>query len=221
MPGRIAQVLFDLDGTLADTAADLTAALNRVLDRRACPPLDVATLRPHVSQGGSAMIRFAFAIDESDARFAELKREFLSEYGAAVAHQTTLFDGTESLLTALESAGYAWGVVTNKQAAFTLPLVEALGLLPRAACVVSGDTTAHLKPHPEPLLHACRLLGCEPRAAVYVGDAQRDAQAAQAAGMPCVIAGYGYIDGSDPLAWGAAAVIAHPRELLPWLAATS
>ncbi len=211
----IRAVLFDLDGTLADTAPDLAEALNRLLAEHGRGPVPLERARPVTSSGARGMLRIGFGIDPQDPRYDGLKARFLDLYAERVCGETRLFDGIAELLGALESRGIVWGVVTNKPERFTVPLLEALALRARAACVVGGDTTGRAKPHPDPLLHAVRALGVEPPHCLYVGDDLRDVQAARAAGMSVVAAAYGYLgDEGDPRAWGADAVVAHPLEVL-------
>jgi phosphoglycolate phosphatase len=218
MSRSISHVLFDLDGTLADTAPDLGRALNSVLVESGRAPLPLATIRPAVSLGGAAMVQLAFGIDADAPEFGALRARFLEHYSAGVARDTRLFPGIGGLIDRLEQLRYPWGIVTNKSAWLTEPLLDALGIAHRAVCVVSGDTTPNPKPHPEPLLRACRLMGCEPVRAVYVGDAKRDVDAARGAGMATVVAAYGYIpEGENAADWGADALIRSPDELLPWL----
>ncbi len=208
-------VFFDLDGTLADTAPDLGAALNRLLEEEGRPPLPLATLRPHVSAGARGLIAVGFGLLPADEAYPPLLRRFLDHYAAALCVGTTLFPGMAELLDELESRGLRWGVVTNKPERFSLPLMEQLGLAKRAAAIVCGDTTAHPKPHPDPLLFACTTAGVAPARSLYVGDDLRDVQAGHAAGMRTVIAAYGYL-GADPVLedWQADATIGHPREVL-------
>jgi phosphoglycolate phosphatase len=211
----IRAVLFDLDGTLADTAPDLAGALNTLLEEQRRPPLPVAAARPVTSSGARGMLKVGFGIDPGHAEYEPLKTRFLDLYAARVCVETELFAGIEDLLATLDARAVPWGVVTNKAERFTRPLLEALDLLERAACVVGGDTTARAKPHPDPLLHAARHIGVEARRCLYVGDDLRDVQAARAAGMPVLAAAYGYLgDAGDPRAWGADAVIAHPLDVL-------
>jgi 2-phosphoglycolate phosphatase len=211
-------VLFDLDGTLADTAPDLTRALNSLLREHGRAPVPIELTRPLTSSGARGMIKAGFGLSPESEQYEDLKTRFLELYGAAVCVETRLYPGMDELLLALEQRGIPWGVVTNKIDRFTRPLLAALGLAARAACVVSGDTAARPKPHPDPLLHASRALALEPAACLYVGDDLRDIQAARAAGMPIIAAGYGYLgDDGDPHEWGADAVIDHPLETLNFL----
>jgi phosphoglycolate phosphatase len=214
----IKAVLFDLDGTLADTAPDLGHALNLLRERHGLPPLPDDLIRPQASHGARGLLGLGFGVTPEDAGFAALREEFLELYRAHICTHTRLFPGTSELLTELESKGIAWGVVTNKPARFTEPLLEALGLSRRAACIISGDTCSQPKPHPEPMLCACREVGAEPEACLYVGDAERDVEAAEAAGIPTLVAGYGYLGPEDrPETWGAHGIIAEPGEILRYL----
>jgi phosphoglycolate phosphatase len=209
-------VLLDLDGTLADTAPDLADTVNRMLAARGRTALPLGELRPLASHGARGLIGRAFGVTPPDAEFEALRQEFFAEYETALCRQTTLFPRMDETLRALESQGILWGIVTNKIARFTDPLVHALRLADRAACVVSGDTTPHAKPHPAPLLHAAERTGVRPNEAFYVGDDLRDIQAGRAAGMRTVAASYGYLGDGAPIdAWGADHVIARPEELLP------
>ncbi|WP_439684717.1 phosphoglycolate phosphatase [Cupriavidus oxalaticus] len=218
MSGGIAGVFFDLDGTLADTAPDLAAAANRLVIERGRQPVAYEKLRPVASHGARGLLGAAFGLVPDDAEFPALRDIFLDYYEADIAVHTRLFDGMPQVLSALEAAGIPWGIVTNKIARFTVPLVAAIGLAPRASAVVSGDTTAHAKPHPAPLLHAAASAGVDPRRCVYVGDDLRDIQAGKAAGMMTVTAAYGYCgDGEPPEAWGADHLVRHPAELIPLL----
>lgn len=210
-------VLFDLDGTLADTAPDLAATANRMREVRGLVPLPYAELRPLASHGARGLIGRALGVGADDARFAELREEFFVTYERALCVHSRLFDGMAEVLALIEATG-RWGIVTNKMARFTLPLVEQLGLATRAACVVSGDTTPHAKPHPAPVLHA--LAACSELAAnaIYVGDDLRDVQAGAAAGLKTVAVRYGYLGEGLPIeAWGADVVIDTPKDLLKLL----
>ncbi|CAN0096963.1 unnamed protein product, partial [Phaeothamnion confervicola] len=185
-------VLFDFDGTLADTAPDLGGALNKMLVDRGRPALPMQNIRPHVSSGARGMLHVGFRITPADPAYEAMKDEFLANYRAAICVHTRLFEGMEELLSALESRGLPWGIVTNKAIRLTIPIVEQLGLAKRAACVVGGDTTPHLKPHPASLLHAAGEIRIPPAECWYVGDDLRDIQAAKAAGMVPVAVEYGY-----------------------------
>jgi N-acetyl-D-muramate 6-phosphate phosphatase len=210
-------VLFDLDGTLLDTALDLGGALNDLLAEEGCPPLPATTIRPFASHGSGALVQLGFGLD-AGARFDALRQRFLELYAARVARETRLFPGGERLLATLEGAGLKWGIVTNKPAFLTDPLLAALGLGMRAACVVSGDTLPQKKPHPAPLLHAAALAGLPPAACVYLGDAERDVQAARAAGMTSLVALFGYLGAEDdPQEWGADGSIDSLDHLREWL----
>jgi phosphoglycolate phosphatase len=218
----IRAVFFDLDGTLADTAPDLASALNQLRTGRNLPPVPFDELRPLAGGGSAALIRHGFGIAPEDPRFAELQREFLQAYAHRLAHETRLFPGMERVLDTLESNSLIWGVITNKPAWLTEPLLEELGLMRRARCVVSGDSVAPRKPEPAPLLHACDLAGCRAAQSVYVGDARADVEAGRAAGMHTLAAAYGYLaGGDDPAAWGADAIIDQPLAILDWLARPS
>ncbi|MBC8118060.1 MAG: phosphoglycolate phosphatase [Burkholderiaceae bacterium] len=216
--GRTTLVLLDLDGTLADTAPDLAAAANRMRVARGIEPLPLAELRPFVSHGARGMVGRAFNVSPADSRYALLRDEFLREYESALCVDSVLFPGMEDTLRKLVGLGIRWGIVTNKLTRFTTPLVAALQLQDRAACVVSGDTTPHSKPHPAPLLHALTAAGAEASQSIYVGDDRRDIDAGRAAGMRTVVAAYGYLGTDDPYEkWGADAVVKTPPELLSLL----
>lgn len=213
----VKRALFDLDGTLVDTAPDLADALNQTRANHDLPPLPFETIRPTVSLGGAAMIRAGFGVAEADAGFIPLRDEFLALYRDGVARRSQLFPGMEQVLARLEENGVPWGIVTNKSGWLTTPLTQALGLATRAGCIVSGDTVEQPKPHPASLLHACKLLGCAPAEALYVGDAKRDMEAGRRAGMTTIVAAYGYIEaGENPADWQADGLVRHPAELLDW-----
>lgn len=207
-------VLFDFDGTLADTAPDLGSAVNRLLVEQGLAALPLARIRPHASSGARGMLGAAFGLTPEDPRYAPLRDAFLAYYEERVCVETTLFPGIAELLDTLAIQGVAWGVVTNKAMRFTEPIVAALGLEP--GCVVCGDTTPHTKPHPAPLLHAAKRLGLAPETCCYVGDDLRDIEAARAARMRAIAVEYGYhgIGNGGPRSWNADAVIAHPMELI-------
>ena len=205
-------ILFDFDGTLADTAADLSRPLNKMRAARGMEPLPIEQLRPHASAGARGLIGAGLGIGPEHADFKDLREEFLRHYRDEICVETRLFPGMEALLSGIEGRGLRWGIVTNKATNLTRRIVDELDLAKRAACVVCGDTTPHLKPHPASLLHASSELGIAPAEGVYLGDDQRDIQAARAAGMPCVAVGWGY--GTDLHAWEADDVIARPEDLL-------
>jgi 2-phosphoglycolate phosphatase len=208
-------VLFDLDGTLADTAPDLAAAANAMVTDRGRPEVPFALLRPQASHGARGLIGAAFGVTPDDPGYEALRVEFLERYESAICVNTRLFDGMPALLTALEDRSMPWGIVTNKVSRFTDPLVKLLGLSGRAACIVSGDTTPRTKPHPEPLFEAARRVNRAPASCVYIGDDARDIAAGLAAGMATIAAAYGYCGDSDPHSWHADAVINHAAEIFP------
>jgi len=219
IPG-VRGVLFDLDGTLIDSAPDLAGAANRLRADHGLEPLPLEILRPMVGSGARGMVGVAFGVVPGEPRFEPLRDTFLAHYDAMLLERTAPFAGVDEMLCALEAAGVPWGIVTNKAARFTLPIVAGLGLAQRAAALVCGDTTPHSKPHPEPLLHAARTLGLAPEDVVYVGDDLRDAQAARAAGMAMVVATWGYLGLGEPAhSWGADALVDTPTQLLEWLQA--
>jgi phosphoglycolate phosphatase len=219
MNRRIQTVLFDLDGTLLDTAPDLANALNAVLRNNNRSPLPFDQIRPVVSHGGRALIELGFKLGPDHPDFAPLKRQLLDYYEAHIAEQTTLFPGMSEVLNSIEQRGFNWGVVTNKPAWLTEPLMDALDLSQRAATIVSGDTLNECKPHPAPLLHACKLVDSQPENCLYVGDAERDIRAGHNAGMPTLVAMFGYLMKDDkPETWGATALIQQPSDILGWIA---
>lgn len=211
-------LLLDLDGTLLDTAPDMGGALNLLRVERGLEPLPSAVFRPVVSHGAARLVALGFPGATGDA-FEQLRLRFLEIYALNLAEHTCLFPGIDAVLTELEDRGLPWGVVTNKPAWLTDPLLEALGLAHRAACVVSGDTLPERKPHPMPLLHAAALAGVPPERCVYVGDAERDIQAGRAAGMDTVVAAYGYLSADDdPRCWQPTGIVAEPADLREWMA---
>jgi 2-phosphoglycolate phosphatase len=218
----IEAVLFDLDGTLADTAPDLARTVNMMLASRGLAPVALEKVRPHVSQGARGMIMSAFAIGTSHPDFSAMRDEFLDLYAGNLCIDSRLFPGMASLLAHLEDESIAWGVVTNKMERLARPLIEGLGLGRRAAVVVGGDTCARAKPFPDPLLFAAASMGIAPRNVLYVGDDERDVRAARAAGMPVVVAGYGYLgDGPPPAMWEADAILDSVADLERWIRDTS
>jgi phosphoglycolate phosphatase len=217
-PLDLAAVLFDLDGTLADSAGDLAAALNRVRAEQGLPAMPVDALRPHASAGARGLLAAGMGVAPDHADYARLRDAFLAHYMAALDVNTHLFDGVPAMLDALEARGLRWGIVTNKAARFTAPVVAALGLGARAGVVVSGDTTEHPKPHPLPLLHAAQALDVPPARCAYVGDDLRDVVAGNSAGMVTLVADYGYLGESGHADdWPAAGWIDTPLALLDWL----
>jgi len=209
----IAAILFDLDGTLVDTAPDLVAVLNRLLLEHGDPPMPYAIARNEVSNGALGLIRLGFGAALAAERQEQLRRRFLELYAASVCEKSRLFIDIERI-AAGAGAQWRWGIVTNKPQALTMPLLERLGIAKLASCVISGDTLTQRKPHPAPLLLAAEKLGLAPAACVYIGDAARDIEGARAAGMKTWAALWGYIRPSeDPTAWAADRLIRHPREL--------
>lgn len=206
-------ILFDLDGTLADTAPDLAEAVNRLRAERDLLPAPYTALRPFASAGARGLIGAAFGITPHDAGYEELRVAFLANYAAAIAVQSRLFDDVPELLQQLAARGIAWGIVTNKAARFTDVLVPQIGLA-HAGCIISGDTTAHAKPHPAPLLEAAWRLSLPADACWYVGDDLRDISAGRAAGMRTLAAAWGYCGQTEPHGWQADAVLNAPIDLL-------
>ena len=209
-------VLFDLDGTLADTAPDLAAAVNRLRTDRGLEPTPYALLRPTASAGARGMIGAAFGLAPGDDGSEELRVQWFDRYQSNMAVESELFEGIDTLLQGIEEAGMAWGVVTNKPARFTDPLIPQIGLA-HAGCIVSGDTMPHAKPHPAPLLEGARRLDIAPSACWYVGDDLRDIEAGRAAGMPTVACAWGYCGAIEPSTWGADFLCATPLALLELL----
>lgn len=211
-------VLFDLDGTLIDTAPDMAAALNELLSAEGREPLPFADIRPHVSHGAAGLLRLGFGLEGDSAEISRLRTSFLDRYQANLAGASRPFPGIAELLQRIEDEGHAWGVVTNKPGWLTEPLLRLLGLDTRAAVIVSGDTLEQRKPDPAPLLHACNQTGHAPARCVYVGDAERDVAAGIAAGMDTFVALYGYLGPDDrPGDWGASALLEQPADLWPHL----
>ena len=215
---RLEAILFDLDGTLADTAPDLARTVNLMREKRGLEPVAPEQLRPHVSSGARGMIGSAFGIGADHPDYAAMRAEFLVIYADNLCIGSRLFPGMEALLDALENAGFKWGVVTNKFERLTHPVLEGLGLAGRAGVVVGGDTCSRAKPFPDPLLHAASVLGVDPARTLYIGDDERDVQAARAAGKPVIVAGYGYLgEGRAPALWGADAIMHSVAEIEAWV----
>jgi 2-phosphoglycolate phosphatase len=212
-------VLFDLDGTLADTAPDLANAVNKMRQDRGLPLTPYELLRPMASAGARGLIGVAFGIQPGDADFETMRTEFLANYEAQIAEQTVLFEDVVALLAKIESNDQHWGIVTNKPLRYTDVLLPLIGLA-HAACSISGDTTPHAKPHPEPLFEAARRLQLAPEQCWYVGDDLRDIQAGKAAGMPTIAAGWGYCGMSEPTNWDADFIAGSPREIIELLSGT-
>jgi phosphoglycolate phosphatase len=211
-------VLFDLDGTLADTAPDLAYALNEVLRERGGVALPYDEIRPVVSHGAMALIRLGFGFGPEEPRFATLRQRLLEIYRENLTTGTRLFPGMEAVLDGIESRGMKWGVVTNKPAWLTDPLLEQLGVAHRAAAIVSGDTLPQRKPHPAPMFLACRHARSEPSHCLFVGDAERDIEAGRNAGMSTLVALFGYLGKEDdPERWGADGMVENAAEILEWV----
>lgn len=211
-------VLFDLDGTLVDTAPDLAFALNTVLIEQGLAELSFEQIRPVASHGAAGLLRLGFDIKPTDHGYTVLQQRLLKIYSDNIARESNLFDGMDVVLQQLEQQDIAWGIVTNKPARFTAPLVEELGLTQRAACIISGDTTPFSKPHPAPMLKALDLLDRPAQDCIYIGDAERDIHAGKSVEMPTILARYGYLSDEDKQAdWQADAIIDHPSEILKWI----
>jgi len=212
-------ILFDFDGTLADTAADLGGALNRLRAERGLPEMPIEEIRPFASSGARGLLRVGLGMTPEHPDYESMRAAFLEHYERNICVHTRLFAGIPELLGTIAGRGLAWGIVTNKSTRLTALVTQALPLSPAPACVVCGDTTPHLKPHPAPLLRAAEELGLAPADCVYLGDDLRDVQAARAAGMPTVAVEYGYsgTDNDGPRTWNADHVIARPQDLIPLL----
>jgi phosphoglycolate phosphatase len=209
---RSKAVLFDFDGTLADTAADLSRALNRLREAKGLAALPLEELRPHASAGARGLIGKGLDVAPGHPEFTPLRDAFLKHYEAEICVDTKLFAGMDELLAGIEARGLRWGIVTNKSTRLTKLIVKAMDLDARASCVVCGDTTPHLKPNPASLLHAANALGLAPAECLYLGDDLRDIQAARAAGMPCGAVAWGY--GETYAAWQADFIAERPVDLL-------
>lgn len=215
---RLQVVLFDLDGTLVDSAPDLTGTVNDMRQARGLRPLPYAALRPGCGSGARGMLALGLQREPADADYEALRQEFLALYAQRLLRHTVLFEAVPPMLEALEAAGLRWGIVTNKARHLAQALVQALSPLPGTATLVGGDCTPHTKPHPAPLLEAAQRLQVAPARCLYVGDDLRDMQAARAAGMGALAAAWGYLGpGHDPHHWAADAVLQSPAELLPHL----
>lgn len=212
---RIKTVLFDLDGTLIDTAPDMAAALDILCREENQAVLAYEQVRPVVSNGSAALIRLAFGDVKDEARLQQLKSRYLDIYQRNICIDSSPFNGIETVLDQIEHSGLNWGVVTNKPGWLTLPLMDRLRLVQRAATIVSGDTTENSKPHPGPMRHACDEASSRSDECMYVGDARRDIEAGKNAGMKTLVANYGYIEADEDVnTWGADAIINSPEEIL-------
>ncbi len=208
-------VLFDLDGTLADTAPDLGGALNRLLREHGREPLPMEKLRPHVSSGARGLIGVSLGITPADATYLDLQQRFLAIYRESLCVETRLFAGMAEHLEDLDAKGIPWGVVTNKSQRFALPLMEGLALRQRSVCIVCGDSAQRAKPHVHPMQLASAVIGIAATGCIYVGDDERDVVSGRAAGMKTVVAGWGYLgDGKPPVDWGADGIAAAPQDIL-------
>lgn len=215
---KLRAVLFDLDGTLLDTAPDLATALNHVLTSNGKQALPFETIRPWVSHGGLVLIKKGFNIEQNAPGFDQLREQLLAYYRNNLSVNTSLFEGMANVLEKLETANILWGVVTNKPAWLTEPLLEELALSQRCSCIISGDTLTERKPHPLPLQYACKIMNCDVTESLYIGDAKRDIEAGRNANMPTLAALFGYIDTLDnPNEWGATALIETPSDILSWI----
>lgn len=211
-------VLFDLDGTLVDSAPDLCASLNRIRRSENLAPLPYNVLREYAGSGARGLLKIGFDITDQDPRFPELKERFLSDYQNHCAEKVCCFDGIEQTLEEIEQAGWQWGVVTNKFSNFTVPIMKKLGLYDRACVIISGDETRKLKPHPDNMLVALNKMRALPQETPYVGDDIRDSKVAQTLGMPFAAATWGYLRQDFPIdEWHTHLVAHHPRELIGWL----
>jgi len=215
---EIKAALFDLDGTFADTAPDLAASLNFVRAARNLPPLPLEILRPQASHGSRGLLKVGFDIDDDHADFITLRDMFLEHYASNICVQTRLFSDMPELIDTLEQRNIKWGIITNKPDWLTVPLMEALGYAERAACLISGDTCSHAKPHPEPMYKACEIIDVPPAQCLYLGDDVRDMKAANASGMHGIIAQYGYVGADASVeSWNAHGSIDKPTELIGYL----
>lgn len=218
---KLSCVLFDLDGTLVDTAPDLIACLNHALNHHGLPAVSGDFIKPFISYGAAAMIKAALGQSTTDERQKTILKTMLDHYQLNIAVHTVFFSGILETLNTIEALGLKWGVVTNKRERFTHPLMDALKLTQRAACIISGDTTANSKPHPEPMLAGCKQADVSPEQCVYIGDAGHDIMAGKNAGMKTLAALYGYLKPDDsPATWDADGYIEHPEQINSWIKST-
>jgi len=213
----IKAVLFDLDGTLADTAPDLGYALNRMRESRGLPPLPLAATRPVTSLGARGLLNAGFGIGPGHPDYGAMREEFLRLYEGDICRDTRLFPGVPDLLDALEARRLSWGIVTNKSERLARLLLDILGMTSRASCIIGGDSTPHFKPHPDPLFAACKTIREDASACIYVGDDLRDVEAGHAAGMKAAAVKWGYLNGGKPETWNADWLIDQPGDLLQYL----
>lgn len=214
----ISAVLFDLDGTLVNSAPDLAFALNSVLQEQGHEPLSLEDIRPVAGHGSRGLLGLGFGITPEDDRYPPLQQRFLEIYQDNLSRETALFEGMEQVLNTIENANMIWGIITNKPSFLTQPVVDALGLSQRAACIVSGDTATHSKPHPAPMLYACDKINIPPEQCLYIGDAKRDIDAGKSVKMQTVAVRYGYLSKHDIIEdWHADQIIEHPHEILQWI----
>ena len=213
----IKAVLFDLDGTLADTAPDLGYALNRMRESRGLPPLPLAATRPVTSLGARGLLNAGFGIGPGHPDYGAMREEFLQIYEENICRETRLFSGVLELLDGIEARGLSWGIVTNKSERLARLLLDILGMTSRASCIIGGDSTPHFKPHPDPLFAACKTIREDASACIYVGDDLRDVEAGHAAGMKAAAVKWGYLNGGKPETWNADWLIDQPRDLLQYL----
>jgi N-acetyl-D-muramate 6-phosphate phosphatase len=213
----IKALLFDLDGTFADTAPDLSLAMNLMREKRGMPTLPVALSRPVTSTGARGLLSVGFSITPEHADYPAMRQEFLDLYASNLWRHTTVFPGMPELLAAAAARGLKWGIVTNKAERFAKPLIAHLDTDNTCACVIGGDTAPRMKPHPDPLLAACSVIGIAPQHCLYVGDDRRDIDAGRAAGMKTIAVRYGYLNGGVPETWGADAVVDCPQDIIGFL----
>ena len=219
---NIKAILFDLDGTLANTAPDMSDALNILLNKHGKPHVDYESARKQTSRGSLGLIQLGFGPSLEEAHREELKKEYLQIYANNLCHKTELFDGITEVLNMLDDNSIAWGIVTNKPGFLTEPLLKELGITQRTSCIVCGDTLTTRKPHPDPLHHAAAELNVNEKDTIYLGDDPRDIQAGQAAGMKTAVAAYGYIpDDQDIHAWGADLIVQQPSNIKDWIFTSS
>ncbi len=218
MSNSIKTILFDLDGTLFDTAPDLGNALNILLTKYNRPTMSLAEIRTVASDGAQGLLQLGFSITNQHPDYPHLREQFLEIYAENIARDTQYFPGMSLVIDELNERQMPWGIVTNKNTYLTHLLLDKLQLSPQPNCVIGGDTLKYMKPHPAPLIHACQLLNSSPYECLYVGDAQRDIEAGRRAGMQTMVALYGYINkDSDPRNWGADGYINQPPELITWI----